>query len=67
MAHVQPVMRVELDPLHPVQEICAVISALLPYHPGKEADILRGVQQAVDKRLKEVEAREQVREHTRVE
>jgi len=52
MARVQPIVRVELDPTHPVPEICAVISALIPYHPGQEEAILRGVQEAIEKRLK---------------
>jgi hypothetical protein len=55
MAHVQPIVRVELDPMHPVPEVCAVISALIPYHPGQEEAILRGVAEAIEKRLKQIE------------
>ncbi|MFC5468405.1 hypothetical protein ACFPPD_06710 [Cohnella suwonensis] len=51
MAVVNPVVRVEIDPLKPVPEICAVIMAVVPYHPGQEEAILRGVQEAIEKRL----------------
>jgi len=68
MANIQPLIRVELDPRRPVQEICNVILAVLPYHPGNEELILRGVQQAIDQRLKkggEAAHDEPVREHQR--
>lgn len=55
MAQIQPVVRVELDPLNPVPEICAVIMAVMPYHPGQELVILRGVTDAVEKRIKQLE------------
>ena len=58
MAHVQPIVRFELDPTHPVPEVCAVISALIPYHPGQEEAILRGVQEAIEKRLKQLKGAE---------
>lgn len=54
MAQIQPVIRCEIDPLKPVTEICAVIMAVIPYHSNQEAEILRGVQEAIDRRLKQV-------------
>lgn len=55
MAQIQPIVRIELDPLNPVPEICAVIMAVVPYHPGQEESILQGVQEAVQQRLKQIE------------
>lgn len=37
--------------MKPVPEICAVIMALIPYHPGQEEAILQGVKEAVEQRL----------------
>ncbi|WP_068779671.1 hypothetical protein [Paenibacillus sp. GM2] len=54
MAQIQPVVRCELDPLKPVPEICSVIMAVTPYHPGNEEAILRGVKEAVDQRLEQL-------------
>jgi|GEM_PF-2138018 len=54
MAQVQPIIRIELDPLTPVPEICAVISAVVPYHAGQEESILMGVQEAIEKRLEQL-------------
>ena len=55
MAHIQPIVRIELDPSRPVPEICHVIMSVMPYHPGQEEAILRGVQEAIEKRLKQLE------------
>ncbi|EJW17005.1 hypothetical protein M5X00_05045 [Paenibacillus alvei] len=54
MAQVQPIIRIELDPTQPVPEICAVIMAVVPYHPGQEEALLLGVQNAIEKRLKQL-------------
>lgn len=54
MAQIQPVVRVELDPLKPVPEICAVIMAVTPYHPGNEEAILQGIKEAVEQRLEQL-------------
>ncbi|MBW7475959.1 hypothetical protein K0T92_14530 [Paenibacillus oenotherae] len=54
MAHIQPVIKIEIDPTKPVPEICAVIAAVLPYHPGHEEAILRGVVEAVELRIKQL-------------
>lgn len=56
MAAVQPVLECRIDPTKPVQEICAIIAAVAPYHPGQEAKILCGVQEAINKRLEEIAA-----------
>lgn len=66
MATVKPVVQVELDPLKPVPEICAVIASVLPYHPGQEDAILKGVQEAIQRHRNQIakgaEGIEQVRE-----
>lgn len=54
MAQIQPVVRCELDPLKPVPEICSVIMAVTPYHPGNEEAILQGVKEAVEQRLEQL-------------
>lgn len=54
MANVQPVVKVEIDPLKPVPEICAVIMAITPYHPGQEESILLGIQGAIERRLNQL-------------
>lgn len=52
MAQIQPVLKIELNPADPVQEICAVIMAVMPYHrPEQEAVILKGVKKAIEDRL----------------
>ncbi|WP_375103764.1 hypothetical protein ACDZ28_32655 [Paenibacillus sp. RS8] len=70
MAIIQPKVFVELNPLDPVAEICAVMMALIPYQPNHEEDILIGVGKAIEDRLqalrKEVKAHgESVREPDR--
>ncbi|BFH66020.1 hypothetical protein J27TS7_08650 [Paenibacillus dendritiformis] len=54
MAKIQPIIRVEIDPLIPVQEICAVISAVVPYQPEHEEAILMGLNEAIGKRLTQI-------------
>ena len=56
MAMIQPVLECRIDPTKPVNEICALISAMAPYHPGNEAKILCGIQDAINKRLEEIAA-----------
>ncbi|SET62117.1 hypothetical protein [Paenibacillus sp. NFR01] len=51
MANIMPKVFVELDPRQPVPEILAVISAMMPYNPDHEVNILLGVADAVQKRL----------------
>ncbi|QJC53050.1 hypothetical protein HGI30_16700 [Paenibacillus albicereus] len=66
MAQIKPIVRVELDPLHAVPEICAVIAALLPYNRGHEQAVLEGVRDAINEQLKgDGENAESVRESRR--
>lgn len=51
MAQFQQVIRCELDPSKPVQEICAVIMQISAYHPGQEEVILHGVRDAIEQRI----------------
>lgn len=68
MANIKNVVLAEVDPSRPVQEVCAVIASLLPYHPGQEEAILLGIQEAIDKKLKGGKPNvEQVREPAGVE
>lgn len=55
MAKVNPIVRAELDPSQPVPEICAVISAMLPYHGGQERAVLLGVKEAIERQLAHME------------
>lgn len=59
MAQIQPILKVELNPLNPVPELCAVISAVMPYHPGQEIAILEGVQDAIQVRLNQLKGDDQ--------
>lgn len=59
MAQIQPIIRCELDPTLPVQEVCNVIKAMMPYHPGQDLEILRGVHMAVEQRIAQLEGGEQ--------
>lgn len=59
MATIQPILLIEIDPSNPVQEICAVIMAMIPYHTGKEDQLLKGVAAAIYRRLEELEKGEE--------
>ncbi|MDH6430288.1 MULTISPECIES: hypothetical protein [unclassified Paenibacillus] len=61
MAIIQPKVFVELDPLDPVAEICAVMMALIPYQPNHEEKILIGVGKAIEDRLQDL--RKEVKAH----
>jgi hypothetical protein len=54
MPQIQNLIIAHIDPTNPVPELCAIISAVTPYHPGKEEEILRGVQSAIERRLNEL-------------
>lgn len=56
MPKIQPILFAEINPSMPVQEICGVISAIAVYHPGKELQLLEGLQEAITKRIEEVQA-----------
>ena len=64
MPKITHIIRAEIDPLQPVPEICAVISAVLPYHPDQEEAILRGVAEAVERRLNELKGDEKGGNHS---
>lgn len=72
MAQIQPVIEIKLDPLKPVPEICAVISAVMPYHPDQEKAILNGITEAINHRLNQLKGAEKqdakpIRESSRIE
>ncbi|MGM1047594.1 MAG: hypothetical protein ACQEXX_15770 [Bacillota bacterium] len=54
MAQIHPIVKCEIDPTKPVPEVCAVIMAVMPYHPGQEEAILQGVKDAIDQRLEQL-------------
>lgn len=51
MAVIQPRIIAEIDPSKAVSEICQLIIAVVPYHPGQEEAILTGIKEAIEKRL----------------
>lgn len=52
MAKVTPYLHVEIDLSRPpVQEISAVIAAVLQSYPGQDRDILTGLRDEIDKHL----------------
>lgn len=55
MAYIQQVVKAEIDPTKPVAEICSLIMAVTPYHPNQEAEILTGIKDAIEQRLKQLE------------
>lgn len=67
MAQIVPVLRAEIDPARPTEEICGVINAICAFHPGQEDQVLKGVKTAIEVRLKLLEKGEKrnepVREH----
>ncbi|SEU32805.1 hypothetical protein [Paenibacillus sp. NFR01] len=65
MANVTPKIVIEIDPRYPVPEICAVIAAVLPYHPGNGTAIMRGVLEAIDQELQKGAETDGVPEPTR--
>jgi len=58
MAQVTPVVKCEIDPMKPVPEVCAIIMAVTPYHPGQEEAILVGVKEAIEQRLAQLKGDE---------
>lgn len=56
MAIIQPELRVVLDPLQPVPEICAVMMAVIAYQPEQEEAILNGMGKAIEDRRAELAA-----------
>lgn len=54
MAIMQPELRIVLDPLQPVPEICAVMMAVIAYQPDQEEAILLGIGKAIEDRRAEL-------------
>jgi len=54
VAIIQPVIKAELNPANPVQELCAAINAVLAFHPGQEENVLIGIQEAIDVRINQI-------------
>ena len=66
MAQIQHILHINIDPAKPVQEICAVITAITPYHPAdQEQVILQGVAEAIQNRLTELKGAENRNEQVR--
>ena len=55
MAKIQPKIEIVLNPAQPVQEILSVISAVCAFHPGNEDKVLKGLQDAIGKRLIQID------------
>ncbi|MEK5414505.1 hypothetical protein [Paenibacillus sp. FSL L8-0708] len=56
MAIIQPKVLIEIDPLQPVPEICAVMMAVIAYQPDMEETILHGIGQAIEDRRAQIAA-----------
>lgn len=54
MAIIKPELHIALDPLQPVPEICAIMMAVIAYHPDQEESILHGIGQAIEDRRAEL-------------
>lgn len=54
LAIIQPELRIMLDPLQPVPEICAVMMAVISYQPEQEEAILHGIGKAIEDRRAEL-------------
>lgn len=48
------ILRADVDLNKPVPEICAVIRAVTHHHPGHEIEILRGLSDAINTRIKQI-------------
>jgi hypothetical protein len=56
LAIIQPKVFIEIDPLQPVPEICAVMMAVIAYQPDMEEAILHGIGQAIEDRRAQIAA-----------
>ena len=54
MAHVQTLLRVDMDPTKPVLEILAAIQAMVNLNPDKELEILKGVAEGLERRMNQL-------------
>ncbi|WP_028560687.1 hypothetical protein [Paenibacillus pinihumi] len=65
MAHIQHVLKADLDLSNPVPEICAVIQAVAAAQRQHEEAILLGVMEAVERRLQQLKGDESIAEPVR--
>lgn len=47
-------LAIEMEPTVP--EVCAVISAVTSFYPGKEVQLLEGIKKALDERIVELQS-----------
>jgi len=52
LAVIHNVLRIEISPT--VQDVCEVITAVSAYYPNQEEQVLKGIQDAINKRLKAI-------------
>lgn len=53
MPVIQPFLHIQITPT--VQDVCAVVSAAAAYHSGAEEAFLKGIKEALDMRLEEIQ------------
>ena len=60
MAKFESIIRCELNPIHPVQELCTVVAAVATHqvNVGQEQAILLGLQDAINQRLAQITKKE---------
>lgn len=59
LAKINPVIKAEIDPMRPVQEICLVIDAVTAFNRSQESAILQGIKEAVERRQEQLKGGEQ--------
>jgi hypothetical protein len=62
MPKIESIIRCELNPAMPVQELCALIAAVSTHqvNTGQEKAILFGLQDAISKRLVQINSRAEI-------
>lgn len=56
MPKLEPILRADIDPLNPVQELCAVIDGVLSYHPVPvRIEILRHLRDEMERVIEKLE------------
>lgn len=58
MAHVQTIIRIDMDPTKPIPEALAAVQAMINANPDQERAILLGVQAAITRRLEQMKGDE---------
>lgn len=59
MAVYQTLIRIDMDPAKPVPELIAAIQVMIQYNPIHEVEILKGLQDTINKRLHQLEGGKQ--------